>query len=155
MWKWDFSKVLLISLWPLLLLWHLHSPCCILLTPPLLWKIPPFPELPHILPSSLFPPDWSHWLSRPPSALDWLGTDPKIPPSQQLLWAKRKNIQSPCSSALGVTVTHRAPSVSAEHTPGTHPMHTEQAPHFTSKECGHLHSGRLLLCLLPPVFALF
>lgn len=51
---------------------------------------PSFPELPHILPSSLFPPDWSHWLSMPPSALDWLDTDPKIPPSQQLLWANRE-----------------------------------------------------------------
>lgn len=109
-----------------------------------------FPELLHILPSSLFPPEWSHWLPTPPSALNWLGTDPKIPPSQQLLWANREAIQYPCSSALGVTVIHRVPSRNAEHMPGTHPIHTA-----SSKECGHLYSGRLFLCLLLPAFALF
>lgn len=88
-----------------------------------------FPELPHILPSSLFPPEWSHWLSMPPSALNWLGTDPKIPPSQKLPWANREEIQYPCSSAQGVTVIHRVPAMSAGHMPGTHPIHTASSTH--------------------------
>lgn len=91
MWKDEiFAKALLISPWPFLLLWHLHSTCCILLISPLLWKIPPFLNCPTFCPPACSPPEWSHWLPMPPSALNWLGTDPKIPPSQQLLWANRE-----------------------------------------------------------------
>lgn len=156
--RWNFSSALLFSLWPFLCLWHLHSPCCILLTPPLLWKNPSFPELLHILPSSLFPPEWSHWLPMPPSALNWLGTDPKIPPSQQLLWAKR-SCPLPLQLCPGGDSYPQGTKYEcwahAWHSPNTHSKLQGVWTPLTSKECRHLYSGRLFLCLLLLVFALF
>lgn len=91
---------------------------------------PSFPELPHILPSSLFPPEWSHWLLMPPSALNWLGTDLKIPPSQQLLWANREALPASLQLCPGGDSYPQSTKYGcwahAWHSPNTHrKLHTQ------------------------------
>lgn len=128
MWKDEiFAKALLISLWPFLLLWHLHSTCCILLTSPLLRKIPPFLNCPTFCPpacsllNGVTGCQCLHLL-----LIDLVLTLKFLHPSS-FYGQTGRLCQHPCSSALEVTVIHRVPSMNAEHMPGTHPTHTESS----------------------------